>query len=99
MVRIGRRSALLVLFATGLAGCSSQSASQRAGIDQEIARNIQEAARGTTKVAVNIGDVNRGAGETGSASTQVLSSARSLANDGSRLKIEVEKFLATMRAA
>lgn len=40
MVRIGRRSALLVLLVAGLAGCSSKSASQRAGIDQEIARNI-----------------------------------------------------------
>ncbi len=60
---------------------------------------MQQAAQGTTQVAANITDVNRGAGETGSASTQVLSSAQSLANESSRLKIEVEKFLATVRAA
>jgi methyl-accepting chemotaxis protein len=51
------------------------------------------------QVADNIGDVNRGAGETGSASAQVLASARSLADEGSRLRLEVGKFLATVRAA
>ena len=65
----------------------------------EIARNVQEAAKGTGQVAVNIVDVNRGAGETGSASAQVLASARSLSSESSHLKIEVDKFLATVRAA
>ena len=65
----------------------------------EISRNVQEAAKGTAEVAANIADVNRGAGETGSASTQVLTSARSLAQDSNRLKSEVEKFLASVRAA
>jgi methyl-accepting chemotaxis protein len=66
---------------------------------QEITRNVQQAATGTTQVASNITDVSRGAAETGSASTQVLSSARSLANDSNRLKLELGRFLATVRAA
>jgi methyl-accepting chemotaxis protein len=66
---------------------------------QEIARNVQQAAIGTTQVATSIADVNRGAGDTGSASSQVLSSARSLSNENKRLKAEVVKFLATVRAA
>jgi len=66
---------------------------------QEIARNVGEAAKGTAQVATNITDVNRGASETGSASAQVLSSAQSLANESNRLKAEVGKFLATVRAA
>ena len=57
------------------------------------------AAHSTTQVAENIGEVNRGAGETGSASTQVLASARSLAHESSRLRSEVDQFLATVRAA
>jgi len=65
----------------------------------EITRNVQQAATGTTQVANNITDVSRGAAETGTASTQVLSSARSLANDSNRLKLELGKFLATVRAA
>ena len=66
---------------------------------QEIARNVQNAASGTTEVANNIGAVNRGAGETGSASAQVLASAQSLSADSNRLKTEVDRFLTTVRAA
>jgi methyl-accepting chemotaxis protein len=65
----------------------------------EIARNVQQASQGTTQVASNITEVNRGAGETSSASGQVLASAQSLAGESNRLKAEVQKFLATVRAA
>ena len=65
----------------------------------EISRNVGEAAKGTAMVASNITDVNRGAGETGSASSQVLSSAQSLSNESNHLKLEVDKFLSTIRAA
>ncbi|MDQ2082402.1 methyl-accepting chemotaxis protein [Xanthobacteraceae bacterium Astr-EGSB] len=65
----------------------------------EIARNVQEAAKGTAQVASNITNVNRGAAETGSASSQVLSSAQSLASESNHLKVEVRKFLETVRAA
>ena len=66
---------------------------------QEISRNVQQAAQGTQQVSANITDVQRGAGETGAASTQVLSAARSLSGDSSRLKLEVGKFLDSVRAA
>ena len=66
---------------------------------QEIARNVQQAAIGSTQVATSIADVNRGAGDTGSASSQVLSSAQLLLSENKRLKAEVVKFLATVRAA
>ena len=60
---------------------------------------MQQAARGTQQVSANITDVQRGAGETGTASTQVLSSAQSLSQDSNRLKLEVGKFLGSVRAA
>ena len=66
---------------------------------QEISRNVQHASQGTTQVANNITDVSRGAAETGSASSQVLSSAQSLANESNRLRLEMTKFLDTVRAA
>jgi methyl-accepting chemotaxis protein len=66
---------------------------------QEIARNVQNAAQGTAQVATNIDDVRSGAKETGTASAQVLDSARALSAEGGRLKTEVGKFLATVRAA
>jgi methyl-accepting chemotaxis protein len=66
---------------------------------QEISRNVQQAAQGTQQVSSNITDVQRGAGETGSASTQVLAAAQSLSTDSNRLKLEVGKFLTSVRAA
>ena len=66
---------------------------------QEISRNVQQAAQGTQEVSSNIADVQRGASETGSASSQVLSAAQSLSSDSNRLKLEVGKFLNTVRAA
>ncbi|MFZ5715049.1 MAG: methyl-accepting chemotaxis protein [Bradyrhizobium sp.] len=66
---------------------------------QEIARNVQQAAQGTQQVSSNITDVQRGATETGTASSQVLSAAQMLSNDSGRLKNEVSKFLANVRAA
>jgi len=66
---------------------------------QEISRNVQQAAEGTQQVSSNITDVQRGATETGSASSQVLSAAQSLSGDSNRLKLEVGKFLDSVRAA
>ncbi len=72
---------------------------EQAAATQEITRNVQQAAAGTQLVASNITDVSRGAAETGSASAQVLSSAQSLATESNRLKLELDKFLGTVRAA
>jgi methyl-accepting chemotaxis protein len=66
---------------------------------QNIARSVGFAAEGTTSVATNITDVNRSAMETGAASTKVLSSAQSLSEESHRLKVELERFLSTVRAA
>jgi methyl-accepting chemotaxis protein len=66
-------------------------------ISSTIAAAVEE--QGTMQVSSNITDVQRGAGETGSASSQVLSAAQSLSSDSNRLKLEVGKFLNTVRAA
>src|SRR5882757_1414603 len=66
---------------------------------QEISRNVQQAALGTSEVSSNISNVQRGASETGSASSQVLSAAQSLSVESNRLKLEVGKFLNSVRAA
>ncbi|QQN65887.1 HAMP domain-containing protein [Bradyrhizobium diazoefficiens] len=72
---------------------------QQGAATQEISRNVQQAAHGTQRVSTNIGDVQRGASDTGSASSQVLSAARSLSSDSNRLKQEVAKFLSSVHAA
>jgi methyl-accepting chemotaxis protein len=82
-----------------IAATIAAAVEEQGAATQEIARNVGEAAKGTAMVASNITDVNRGAGETGSASSQVLSSAQSLSGESNHLKLEVDKFLATVRAA
>ncbi len=72
---------------------------QQGAATKEISRNVQRAADGTMQVSSNITDVQRGASETGSASTQVLSAAQSLSSESNRLKVEVSNFLSSVRAA
>jgi methyl-accepting chemotaxis protein len=88
---IGRVSEIAAVIAAAI--------EEQGAATQEIARNVQQAAIGSTQVATSIADVNRGAGDTGSASSQVLVSAQMLSNENKRLKAEVVKFLATVRAA
>ena len=82
-----------------IAAAIAAAIEEQGAATQEIARNVQQAAVGSTQVATSIADVNRGAGDTGSASAQVLSAAQLLSNENKRLKAEVAKFLATVRAA
>ncbi|MEW6643478.1 MAG: globin-coupled sensor protein [Pseudomonadota bacterium] len=72
---------------------------QQGAATNEIARNVQEAADGTGRVSSNIGNVTRAASETGSTASQVLSSATALSQQSAQLRTEVDKFLATVRAA
>jgi methyl-accepting chemotaxis protein len=82
-----------------IASTIAAAVEEQGAATNEIARNVGEAAKGTTQVATSITDVNRGAGETGSASAQVLASAQSLSSESNHLKVEVDKFLSTVRAA
>jgi methyl-accepting chemotaxis protein len=75
------------------------SVEQQGAATQEISRNVQQAASGTQRVSASIVDVQRGANETGSASSQVLSSARALTSESHRLKSEMGRFLGTVRSA
>jgi methyl-accepting chemotaxis protein len=77
----------------------SNAIEKQAEATQEISHNVQQAAAGTSNVAVNIMEVSRGTDETGAASTLMLSSAQSLSKQSNHLKIEVDKFLASVRAA
>jgi methyl-accepting chemotaxis protein len=82
-----------------IASTIAAAVEEQGAATQEISRNVQQAAHGTQQVSSNITDVQRGASETGSASSQVLSAAQSLSSDSNRLKLEVGKFLDSVRAA
>jgi methyl-accepting chemotaxis protein len=82
-----------------IASAISAAIEEQGAATREISRNVQEAAKGTAQVAVSIAEVNRGASATGTASSHVLSSAQQLSEENARLKSEMVKFLATVRAA
>jgi methyl-accepting chemotaxis protein len=84
---------------SSIASTIAAAVKEQGASTQEIARNVGEAAKGTSQVATDITDVSRGANETGSASGEVLASAKALASESSRLKLEVDRFLNMVRAA
>ncbi|MGB7075976.1 MAG: hypothetical protein WBD53_02185, partial [Xanthobacteraceae bacterium] len=59
---------------------------------------VQAATGSAAHVAANIAEVNERAGSITSASTQILASAKSLSQEGSRLSIEMEKLLVAVCA-
>ncbi|HEY2136734.1 MAG TPA: HAMP domain-containing methyl-accepting chemotaxis protein [Xanthobacteraceae bacterium] len=72
---------------------------QQGAATQEIARNVQEAALGTGQVSSNITGVNRAAAETGAAAGQVLNASDELGRQAKTLRVEIDAFLAHIRAA
>ena len=82
-----------------IASSISAAVEQQSTATQEIARSVQNVAQGTNEAAANIMQVNRGATETGSASEEVLNSARTLSSESTRLRAELDRFMANIRAA
>jgi methyl-accepting chemotaxis protein len=77
----------------------AQAVEHQNSATQEIARSVQNVARGTDEAASDVMEVNRGATETGSASEGVLNSAQTLASESTRLRSELDRFMANIRAA
>ena len=84
---------------SNIASSIASAVEQQSSATQEIARSVQSVAQGTREAAANIMQVNRGATETGSASEDVLNSARSLSTESARLREELDRFMGNIRAA
>jgi methyl-accepting chemotaxis protein len=82
-----------------IASTIAAAVEQQSSATQEIARSVQNVAQGTEETAASVTQVNRGATETGSASEEVLHSARSLSAESTRLREELDRFMANIRAA
>jgi methyl-accepting chemotaxis protein len=89
----------VILRISEVSGMIAAAVEEQSAATREIARNVQMASSGAAQVGGAIGDVHQGAADTGSASGQVLSSAQSLSGQASQLKLEVDNFLASIRAA
>jgi methyl-accepting chemotaxis protein len=84
---------------SSIASSIAGAVEQQSAATQEIARSVQSVAQGTHQAAANIMQVNRGATETGSASEEVLNSAKTLSTESTRLREELARFMANIRAA
>ncbi|UYO48553.1 HAMP domain-containing protein [Rhodopseudomonas palustris] len=82
-----------------IASTIASAVEEQGAATREISRNIQQAAEGTRAVSSNIVEVEHGASGTGAAAGEVLHAAQSLAGESNRLKLEVGKFMHTVRAA
>jgi len=82
-----------------IASAIASAVEEQSEATQEIARNVQSVAKGTHQAAANIMQVNRGASETGVASGEVLNSAKTLSTESARLREELDRFMANIRAA
>jgi methyl-accepting chemotaxis protein len=82
-----------------IAAAITEAVELQAITTQQIAENVRAAAGSAAHVAANIAEVNDSTAGITSASTQVLASAQTLSQDGSRLSAEMEKFLSAVYAA
>lgn len=85
------------------AGVAAAMEEQKAAT-REIARNVQQASRGTLAVTEAIAAVRDGAGQTGQTgqtgtAAQVLGAAQGMSRSAGELQREVAVFLADVRAA
>jgi len=77
----------------------ASSVAQQDAATREIASNVNLVAGKTQDVTRNIGGVTSGVVQTGHAANEVLSAAGELAQQSTRLRSEVDLFLAHIRAA
>ena len=76
---------------------SADAVKEQDAATREIARNILQASRGTRQVAAGFESVSAAAQASSDASSQVLSAARELSQQGEMLRREVGTVLATVR--
>ncbi|MBL8701535.1 MAG: nitrate- and nitrite sensing domain-containing protein [Alphaproteobacteria bacterium] len=82
-----------------IAAAVASAVTQQRAATQEIARNVQEASRGTNEVSENIAGVSQAARETGDGAGKVMHASDDLARHGDALSRQVAEFLGSIRVA
>jgi len=72
---------------------------QQGAATREISGNVQQAANGTKDVNDNIVGVAKASDELGASASKLLDAANGLSSQSERLKLEVDSFLGSVRAA
>ena len=82
-----------------ISGAIASAVDQQSGATREIAGNVQQAATGTGEVTDNIVGVKEAANEAGIAASKLLAASTGLSSQSEQLKVEVDSFLGSIRAA
>jgi methyl-accepting chemotaxis protein len=83
----------------GIATSIASAVEEQGAATREITRTVQQAARNSGEVTTSIVGVNQAAGDTGTAANQVLASAEALRGQADALRVNVDGFIAKVRAA
>jgi methyl-accepting chemotaxis protein len=81
-----------------ISGTVAAAVSHQDQATREIARNVSQAASGTAQVSGSINLVAQAATETGAAAREVLAATSEMSAQATRLRREVDRFLAEVRA-
>jgi len=82
-----------------ISGSIAAAVQEQSSATREIARNVEHAAQGTSEVTQNITGVSEAAHQTGAAANKVLGAAGDLTGQAERLRAELVRFVAVVRAA
>ncbi|MFG1425764.1 methyl-accepting chemotaxis protein [Roseixanthobacter glucoisosaccharinicivorans] len=80
-------------------GAISSAIEEQRVATSEIAGNTHRAAEGASQVTVNMTEVGKAAGSTGSAATQLMSLSSALSEQSQSMETEVSRFVSSLRAA
>jgi len=80
-------------------GAISSAIEEQRVATSEIAGNTHRAAEGASQVTVNMTEVGKAAGSTGSAATQLMSLSSALSEQSQSMESEVTRFVSSLRAA
>ena len=72
---------------------------QQGAATQEIARNVQHAAKGTRDISSNIGMVTSAATQSGAAAGDVLKASEELSRQSENIRKHVDTFIQSIDAA
>jgi methyl-accepting chemotaxis protein len=82
-----------------ISGVIASAVDQQTGATRAIVGNIQQATTGTINVNDNILGVTQAASDAGVAASELLKASTGLSSQSKQLKIEVNSFLGSIRAA
>ena len=94
-----RRISGTILAVNEISSSVASAVEQQNAATQEITRNVQQAAGGTREVSQNITGVSAAVDQAGTTAGEVLKGADALLAQADALRSEVDRFLATLRAA